>query len=78
MVEKCECGRTFVRMKKVLGRSDDMLIIRGVNTFPSQIESVLVNISKYRRIIRYWLTEWITLIHWKYKWKFPRTCCRMK
>jgi phenylacetate-CoA ligase len=40
--EKCQCGRTLVRMDKVMGRSDDMLIIRGVNVFPSQIESVLL------------------------------------
>lgn len=40
--DKCECGRTLVRMSKVTGRSDDMLIIRGVNVFPSQIESVLL------------------------------------
>ncbi len=40
--EKCACGRTTVRMERVTGRSDDMLIIRGVNVFPSQIESVLV------------------------------------
>lgn len=40
--EKCECGRTHVRMERVSGRSDDMLIIRGVNVFPSQIESVLM------------------------------------
>lgn len=39
---KCACGRTLVRMDKVMGRSDDMLIIRGVNVFPSQIESVLL------------------------------------
>lgn len=39
--EKCECGRTLVRMSRVLGRTDDMLIIRGVNVFPSQIEDVL-------------------------------------
>ena len=39
---KCECGRTSVRMAKVSGRTDDMLIIRGVNVFPSQIESVLL------------------------------------
>ncbi len=43
--EKCECGRTFVRMNKPTGRSDDMLIIRGVNVFPSQIEEVLLRIS---------------------------------
>jgi len=43
--EKCECGRTLVRMNKVTGRTDDMLIIRGVNVFPSQIESVLLGIG---------------------------------
>ncbi|MBN1867186.1 phenylacetate--CoA ligase [Candidatus Sumerlaeota bacterium] len=42
---KCGCGRTFVRMERVSGRTDDMLIIRGVNVFPSQIESVLVAIE---------------------------------
>lgn len=40
--EKCPCGRTHVKMSKPMGRSDDMLIIRGVNVFPSQIESVLL------------------------------------
>ena len=40
--EKCACGRTLVRMKRVRGRADDMLIIRGVNVFPSQVESVLL------------------------------------
>ncbi len=40
--EKCKCGRTFVRMTKPMGRTDDMLIIRGVNVFPSQIEGVLL------------------------------------
>ncbi|WP_058485838.1 phenylacetate--CoA ligase family protein [Defluviitalea phaphyphila] len=44
--EKCECGRTLVRMEKCTGRSDDMLIIRGVNVFPSQIESVLLNMGE--------------------------------
>lgn len=44
--EKCGCGRTLVRMKKCTGRSDDMLIIRGVNLFPSQIETVLLNMSE--------------------------------
>ncbi len=43
--ELCSCGRTHVRMSKVLGRSDDMVIIRGVNVFPSQVESVLLNID---------------------------------
>ena len=40
--EKCSCGRTFIKMCKPMGRSDDMLIIRGVNVFPSQIETVLM------------------------------------
>jgi len=43
--EPCVCGRTLVRMNRVTGRSDDMLIIRGVNVFPSQIESVLMDIE---------------------------------
>jgi phenylacetate-CoA ligase len=43
--EPCKCGRTSVRMERVSGRTDDMLIIRGVNVFPSQIESVLMNIE---------------------------------
>ena len=41
--EKCACGRTHVKMSKPMGRSDDMMIIRGVNVFPSQIETVLLN-----------------------------------
>ena len=40
--EPCRCGRTHARMEKVMGRTDDMMIIKGVNVFPSQIESVLV------------------------------------
>ena len=44
--DPCECGRTLVRMSKVLGRSDDMLIIRGVNVFPSQVESVLLGLGE--------------------------------
>ncbi len=44
--EKCACGRTFVRMEKIYGRSDDMLIISGVNVFPSQIESLLLEIEE--------------------------------
>ena len=39
--EPCACGRTHVRMHKVMGRTDDMLVIRGVNVFPSQVESVI-------------------------------------
>jgi phenylacetate-CoA ligase len=44
--EKCTCGRTLVRMEKCMGRTDDMLIIRGVNVFPSQIETVLLEMSE--------------------------------
>ena len=44
--EKCPCGRTMVRMAKVSGRTDDMLIIRGVNVFPSQIEAVLMDLGQ--------------------------------
>jgi len=43
--ETCDCGRTLVRMRKTMGRSDDMLIIRGVNVFPSQIEEILFAIE---------------------------------
>jgi len=54
--EPCKCGRTTVRMAKVIGRSDDMLIIRGVNVFPSQIEGVLLQIpevaSHYEIIVK--------------------------
>jgi len=42
---KCACGRTSMRMERIMGRTDDMLIIRGVNVFPSQIEEVLVRIE---------------------------------
>lgn len=54
--EKCNCGRTLVRMDKCLGRTDDMLIIRGVNVFPTQIEAVLMEITEtsphYQLIIK--------------------------
>ncbi|MBO5913606.1 MAG: phenylacetate--CoA ligase, partial [Clostridia bacterium] len=43
--EKCSCGRTLIKMAKPMGRSDDMLIIRGVNVFPSQIEEVLIEVG---------------------------------
>ncbi len=43
--EKCSCGRTLVKMKKPMGRTDDMLVIRGVNVFPSQIEYVLTSMG---------------------------------
>ena len=43
----CSCGRTSVRMSRILGRSDDMLIIRGINVFPSQIESVILSMKEF-------------------------------
>jgi phenylacetate-CoA ligase len=43
--DKCPCGKTFIRMSKPAGRTDDMLIIRGVNVFPSQIEEVLMKVE---------------------------------
>ncbi len=46
ITDKCKCGRTTVRMDRIQGRSDDMLIIRGVNVFPSQIEGVLMSIPE--------------------------------
>ena len=53
--EECSCGRTFIKMDKIYGRSDDMLIISGVNVFPSQIESLLLDIEEvepqYRLIV---------------------------
>jgi len=54
--EKCACGRTLIKMDKVSGRSDDMLIISGVNVFPSQVEALLLDIEEvepqYRLIVR--------------------------
>jgi phenylacetate-CoA ligase len=46
IAEPCRCGRTHIRMDRVTGRSDDMLIIRGVNVFPSQIEAVLMGVTE--------------------------------
>lgn len=45
--DQCRCGRTNVRMSRIVGRSDDMLIIRGVNVFPSQIESVILEMEEF-------------------------------
>lgn len=45
--EPCSCGRTNIRMSRIMGRSDDMLIIRGVNVFPSQIESVILSMTEF-------------------------------
>lgn len=54
--EPCACGRTHARMAKTMGRTDDMLIIKGVNVFPTQIESVLIGIDHigphYQLVVR--------------------------
>jgi phenylacetate-CoA ligase len=54
--EICSCGRTFLKMDKVFGRTDDMLIISGVNVFPSQVESLLLDIEEvepqYQLVVR--------------------------
>lgn len=48
--EMCECGRTNVRMTRIIGRSDDMLIIRGINIFPSQVESVILGMPEFEPV----------------------------
>jgi phenylacetate-CoA ligase len=55
--EKCECGRTLVTMDKILGRSDDMMIISGVNVFPSQVEAVLVEFREIEPIYQIRLSK---------------------
>ena len=45
--DRCACGRTLVRMDRILGRCDDMLIIRGVNVFPTQIEAVILSLKEF-------------------------------
>ena len=49
--DKCSCGRTLVRMDRILGRSDDMLIIRGVNVFPTQMNPLSLKWQNLNRII---------------------------
>jgi len=44
--EECECGRTHPRIMRIQGRTDDMIVVRGINVFPSQIESVLLQIPE--------------------------------
>lgn len=69
--EPCKCGRTFARMEKIKGRSDDMLKIRGVNVFPSQIESVLVGMKMSVRIISLSSEEKALRILLKFRLSFP-------
>jgi phenylacetate-CoA ligase len=45
--KECGCGRTSVKMGRIMGRSDDMLIIRGINVFPSQVESVILEMKEF-------------------------------
>ena len=62
VTEKCSCGRTHARMQKVRSRCDDMLIIRGTNVFPSQVEDVLAGIEGVTRITLSWSTTRPALI----------------
>lgn len=50
IAEPCACGRTNVRMTRIIGRSDDMLIIRGINVFPSQVESVILEMPQFEPV----------------------------
>ncbi len=55
--EKCDCGRTLITMDKILGRSDDMLIISGVNIFPSQIESLILESGEFEPLYQLRVTK---------------------
>ena len=65
MYEPCKCGRTTVRMENLSGRSDDMLIIRGVNVFPSQIEEVLLKVPEIGAHYEIIVDRGIISIPWK-------------
>ena len=54
MEGECPCGRTNIRMSGIVGRSDDMLIIRGINVFPSQVESVILDMPQFDLSICWW------------------------
>ena len=69
VAEPCPCGRTHLRMKRVTGRTDDMLIIRGVNVFPSQIESVLLEFGDTEPCLLYTSTNFNTS-HFQNSWMF--------
>ena len=56
----CACGRTHRRIARITGRSDDMLIIRGVNIFPQQIERVLMSLPKWAATTSSWSRAWMT------------------
>ena len=53
----CACGRTLIRMTKVTGRSDDMLVVRGVNLYPTEVERVLLAEAGSARTICWWWTN---------------------
>lgn len=72
--EPCKCGRNSMRMRKISGRTDDMLIIRGVNVFPSQIESVLVTSKGVTPNYMLGLPKTVILMTLKSKLKLPKKC----
>lgn len=71
----CACGRTTARMHKIIGRSDDMLKIRGVNVFPSQVESALINIKHISPIISWWCAARAMPIPWRCAWSSSTDPC---
>ena len=71
-------ARTMRRMDRISGRSDDMLIIRGVNVFPSQVEEEILKIEHLARITSWkWIAEDI-LIRFRYAWSLKRVACGAK
>ena len=76
--EPCICGRTHVRLVRMSGRSDDMLIIRGVNVFPSQIESVLMNMEGVEPHYQLIVDGRETWIRWRYRSRSTKRPSRMK
>jgi phenylacetate-CoA ligase (EC 6.2.1.30) len=74
----CACGRTHLRMTRITGRSDDMLIIRGVNVYPSQIEALLLETDGLTPTIFWLFAATATWTPLKCRLKFPKTCLPMK
>ena len=73
----CACGRTSVRMSRIMGRSDDMLIIRGINVFPSQVESVILGMPEFEPQYMLVVDRQIILIFFRFRWRFVVTSSQM-
>ena len=72
--EKCKCGSTTTRMSRVKGRIDDMLIIRGVNVFPSEIEHYLIQLEELSPHYQVVYIREALLISWNFMWKLMMKC----